>query len=164
MRKVFLLVLLFFLLAVSLSYWKASTGWLALKSDRQLVKLSLRPHFWSRTQKEILVELVKTPVSTVQGLSDRLELKSSDGQAIDGMLFVFPESQPLAFWMKDMHFAIDICWLRKVNFLACVRQVPPPQMGEAPATVKSPAAVNMVLETLPGFLTDEDLNLKLFFQ
>jgi uncharacterized membrane protein (UPF0127 family) len=27
------------------------------------------------------------------------------------MLFVFDKSDRYGFWMKDMHFALDICWL-----------------------------------------------------
>ena len=42
----------------------------------------------------------------------QLGLGGRDGLAGDeGMLFVFPEDGRYAFWMKDMHFSIDILWL-----------------------------------------------------
>ncbi|HEU5114603.1 MAG TPA: DUF192 domain-containing protein [Candidatus Paceibacterota bacterium] len=41
-----------------------------------------------------------------EGLSDRNGL--SQGQA---MLFVFDKPDLLGFWMKDMHFSIDMLWL-----------------------------------------------------
>ncbi len=31
--------------------------------------------------------------------------------ANSGMLFVYPGSQNLCFWMKDMHFSLDMLWL-----------------------------------------------------
>jgi len=40
--------------------------------------------------------------------------------ADQGMLFLFPQSQELCFWMKDMHFPIDIIWLstdKRVTFI-----------------------------------------------
>jgi len=30
---------------------------------------------------------------------------------VDGMLFVFEEEKRHPFWMKDMHFPIDIIWI-----------------------------------------------------
>lgn len=162
-RKLLFLVVLF-LSALTAYIWLTQTGWLFLKDDRQLIRVSLRRSFLAREEKELLLELVKTPASTTQGLSDRPSLRSHDNQEIDGMLFVFEQEQPLSFWMKDMHFEIDICWLRQGRFLGCERKAPPPKDGERPASFASPGPANMVLETLPGLLSQEDLKLKLFFK
>ncbi len=157
--------LLFVALLFFISYWSyAHSGWLNLKADRQLIKLSLRQNFWASEERELLVELVKSPESARQGLSLRSSLTSFDGQVVDGLLFVFAKEQPLVFWMKDMLFDIDICFLRRGQFLSCARHAPAQKENEAPASFASPALANMVLETLPDFLTDDDLQLKLFFK
>jgi uncharacterized membrane protein (UPF0127 family) len=160
------LIVVFVSLALLASFyiWRTHTGWLSLKQDRQLIKLSLRESFLAPEKKELLVELVKTPASARQGLSDRPTLRSHNDQAIDGMLFVFESAQPLSFWMKDMQFAIDICWLRQGRFLDCARSAPAPAEGEAPASFASPGLADMVLETLPDFFSQDDLALKLFFK
>jgi uncharacterized protein len=79
-----------------------------------------------------------------QGLSDR---KTLDPEA--GMLFVFPDKQIRNFWMKNMHFPLDIIWIdddRVVNISANL----PPE-GETPAaTYDSVIPVNYVLEVNAG--------------
>ena len=54
----------------------------------------------------ITVEIADTPELRNLGLSGRPSL--SDGS---GLLFVYDEPGPRAFWMKDMRFAIDIIWI-----------------------------------------------------
>ena len=164
MKRKLLFLTVFLLSALTIYIWRIQTGWLFLRDDRQLIRVSLRRSLLAREEKELLLELVKTPASITQGLSDRPSLRSHDDQEIDGMLFVFEQEQPLSFWMKDMHFEIDICWLRQGRFLGCARQAPLPIEGERPASFVSPAPANMVLETLPGLLSQEDLKLKLFFK
>ena len=51
------------------------------------------------------VDIADTEVEREQGLSGRPSLARDSG-----MLFVFPEKRPYAFWMKDMQFPIDIVW------------------------------------------------------
>jgi uncharacterized membrane protein (UPF0127 family) len=52
-------------------------------------------------------EVADTPVRRQRGLSGRPAL--ADGQ---GMLFPYAEPGLQAFWMPDMHFDIDILWIR----------------------------------------------------
>lgn len=52
------------------------------------------------------VEIAETPEARTQGLSGRDELPDSLG-----LLFVFPEADYHAMWMKDMYFPIDIIWI-----------------------------------------------------
>lgn len=54
----------------------------------------------------IRVSVADTEASREQGLSGRTNLSEDEG-----MLFVFPKDGKYAFWMKDMHFPIDIMWL-----------------------------------------------------
>lgn len=99
--------------------------------------------------RSLQVEVVNTPQSIEQGLSGRDTVPS------DGMLFVFPNEAVRAFWMKDMHFAIDIIWIRNGKIVGRVESVPPPEPGTPESQLElysSPEPVDMVLETLPDFI------------
>jgi len=121
----------------------------------------LKKNFFGPVQKEMLVEIAKTPISTTQGLSNRSSLISMDGQKIDGLLFIFPKKEMRRFWMKEMLFDLDICWLNNLSFLDCQRMVP---ASDETKIYSFPQPANLFLETQPGFLSDADLNLKLFFK
>ncbi len=54
----------------------------------------------------LLVEIANSSDERTQGLSGRSKL-----ERIDGMLFVYPESDYHRIWMKDMNFPIDIIWI-----------------------------------------------------
>jgi len=54
----------------------------------------------------LLVEIANSPEERTQGLSGRKKLEK-----IDGMLFVYPETDYHRIWMKDMNFPIDIIWI-----------------------------------------------------
>ncbi len=50
--------------------------------------------------------VASTPTTQMKGLGDRPSLKINDG-----MVFPFNSAATRCFWMKDMHFPIDIIWL-----------------------------------------------------
>ncbi len=52
------------------------------------------------------VEIANSGEERTKGLSGRKKL-----EGIDGVLFVFPESDYHRIWMKDMNFPIDIIWI-----------------------------------------------------
>lgn len=52
-------------------------------------------------------EVADTPARRQRGLSGRTSLGESEG-----MLFPYPEAGLHGFWMPDMHFDIDIVWIR----------------------------------------------------
>ena len=52
-------------------------------------------------------EVADTPERRQRGLSGRPALGASEG-----MLFPYPEPGLHGFWMPDMHFDIDIVWIR----------------------------------------------------
>ncbi|MBI2637286.1 MAG: DUF192 domain-containing protein [Candidatus Sungbacteria bacterium] len=56
--------------------------------------------------KKITVELADTSEKTQRGLSGRETLGENEG-----MLFLFTRPGKFSFWMKDMHFALDIIWI-----------------------------------------------------
>lgn len=54
----------------------------------------------------VWVEIADTPAAITQGLSGREKLPDDQG-----MLFMFERPGIYSFWMKDMHFPIDIVWI-----------------------------------------------------
>ena len=54
-----------------------------------------------------VVDLAVTPAERTQGLSGRPSM-----EADRGMLFVYDEDGPRTFWMPDMHFPLDMVWIR----------------------------------------------------
>lgn len=74
----------------------------------------------SMPSKKIDAVVVDTPVLLQKGLSDKPCMPQDQA-----MLFVFDEPDRHGFWMKDMHFAIDIVWLdgskRVVSIASSVR-------------------------------------------
>lgn len=95
------------------------------------------------------VELATTMVEQARGLSYRSNLAPHAG-----MLFIFPRASVQNFWMKDMHFPLDIIWIgsdgRVVGFL---QDVPAPTPGTAVwnlSVYTSPRGVKEVLEVNAG--------------
>jgi uncharacterized membrane protein (UPF0127 family) len=67
----------------------------------------LRPKFaLDANGKKYLLEIVTTDTERSKGLGDREAMPANQG-----MLFVFEGVAVQCFWMKDMHFSIDIIWL-----------------------------------------------------
>lgn len=92
----------------------------------------------------IQVEVADTDAERTQGLSDRPSL--ADGE---GLLFVFPEDTSPGFWMKDMHFPIDIIWISSSGvILGIEKNIAPETFPEA---FFPPAPVRYVLEVPGGF-------------
>lgn len=54
-----------------------------------------------------VVDLAVSAEERVQGLSGRPSLAADRA-----MLFVYPEDRPRTFWMPDMHFPLDMVWIR----------------------------------------------------
>lgn len=99
----------------------------------------------------IPVEIADTIQKQAQGLSDRQELSEDSG-----MLFVFPESKIRSFWMKNMHFLLDIIWINNNKIINISKNLQPE--GEVPDnTYGSEGEVNYVLEVNAGFCDDKGI-------
>ena len=101
--------------------------------------------------RTILVELAETVEQRSQGLSDRQSLQSGSG-----MLFVFGETTPVSFWMRRMHFSLDIIWIRDNKIVGIERNVPTPSPGTLDNDLPlydSKEAVSHVLEINAGEAT-----------
>jgi uncharacterized membrane protein (UPF0127 family) len=94
---------------------------------------------------KIFVEIADEPGEQIQGLSDRENLCADCG-----LLFIFPEKKVRNFWMKNMHFPIDIIWISDNKILNISHNLPPE--GEHPAnTYSSAEPVDYVLEVNAGW-------------
>ncbi|KTG17051.1 hypothetical protein AUR63_02485 [Guyparkeria sp. XI15] len=56
--------------------------------------------------ERFVVELASTPTSRQRGLMGRSRLATGHG-----MLFLYPKEAPRTFWMRNVHFALDILYL-----------------------------------------------------
>lgn len=105
--------------------------------------------------KKVIVDIADTPATREQGLSGRPNL---DGDV--GMVFIFPQSEILTFWMKDMNFALDIIWLNDGKVVGISENVPPPgQTNGVPKIVSSGVNANQVLEVNAGFAQQHDIKI-----
>lgn len=92
------------------------------------------------------LDIAQTQESRTRGLSDRRSLCSECG-----MLFVFPESARHGFWMKDMHFPIDIIWLNADKDIVYIeRHVSPDSYHTNPPTIWYPAHKAKYVIELPA--------------
>jgi len=90
------------------------------------------------------VEVADEPAEQIRGLSGREALAWDRG-----MLFVYDEPGLPAFWMKDMHFDIDLVWIREGRVVDVTHRVPhavPPPLP----TYRPRETVDTVLEVPAG--------------
>jgi uncharacterized membrane protein (UPF0127 family) len=87
-------------------------------------------------------EVAQTPGERRQGLSGRAGLARDAG-----MLFVFERPGIYPFWMPDMHFDLDLVWIRQDRIVGISRNVSrlDPLREHAP-----PLPVDRVLEVVAG--------------
>ncbi len=93
---------------------------------------------------DIQAELAETPVQKILGLSNRQSLKEGRG-----MLFVYGKPGRQRFWMKDMHFPIDIIWIDGEKVAVHLeREVMP---DSYPEVFSPPVLAQYVLEVPAGY-------------
>ena len=95
----------------------------------------------------VTIEIARTQAEQAQGLSDRTSLDWHRG-----MLFIYDEPDFLSFWMRRMHFDIDIVWIREKRIVHIAAFVPYPRENPMqPVTIRSPELSDMVLEVPAGY-------------
>lgn len=97
----------------------------------------------------ISVEIAATQTSRAQGLSGRTHLAPGHG-----LLFLHDEAARHGYWMKDMHFAIDILWLRDGRIVDIVHRAQPEPAGTPDAELRiyqTRVPANAVLEVPGGY-------------
>ncbi len=100
--------------------------------------------------ERIYAELAVTQKQKRQGLSGRESMLVSEG-----MLFMYGTEEKPSYWMKDMHFPIDIIWLRNGEIIDIHKNLQP----ESPArTLYTPSeAIDQVLEVNSGLVEEFQL-------
>lgn len=94
--------------------------------------------------QRVLVEVADTPARRAQGLSGRAGLAPGRG-----VYFSFEQAGLHSFWMKDMHFDIDIIWLRE-NRIVHMEQRVPHAVPTPPPALRPGAPADAVLEVPAG--------------
>lgn len=93
-----------------------------------------------------LIELAKTEAERERGLSYRPSLPQDQG-----MLFLFESPGKYSFWMKDMHFALDMIYIKGDTVMQIFENVPPPDSSKQILPIYTPQSnVDKVLEINAG--------------
>lgn len=93
----------------------------------------------------ILVAIADTYKERERGLGGRTSLAPNSG-----MLFIFPKEGKYAFWMKGMHFSIDIVWLANDGSIIDIKENISPDTF--PASFAPPSPARYVLELPAGYV------------
>lgn len=99
-------------------------------------------------QHRYSVEIANTHIAQTQGLSGRPTLAENHG-----MYFIFQETKPRRFWMKEMKFPLDILWIKDDKIIAITANIPPPSPQTPPKKLPrytSSQPINKVLELPAG--------------
>ncbi len=103
--------------------------------------------------KAITVEIANDEATRTQGLSNR-EILDPD----KGMLFIFPQKNKYTFWMKDMHFPLDIIWIDG-DMIVTISENLPPEGLNPKIIYSSTKPIDKVLEINAGLT--RKLNIKI---
>jgi len=96
--------------------------------------------------QQLKVEVAVSDKAKAKGLSGRLTM--GENQA---MLFVFKEPVKIGFWMKDMHFPLDIVWILDQRVVAITKKVPVEKNNQNLKIYYPPQPINYVLEVGAGW-------------
>jgi uncharacterized membrane protein (UPF0127 family) len=125
------------LVLLALACGRAETAAPAAESAPPRARVTIGVHL-------IDAEVADTPARQQRGLSGRRSLPAGQG-----MLFVYDEPDLRGFWMPDMHFAIDIVWIRAGRIVHVESDVPHVVSGPLPVYRPSETA-DRVLEVAAG--------------
>ncbi len=94
---------------------------------------------------EYAVELALTPEEQAQGLMFRESLPERTG-----MLFLFPETAPHHFWMKNTMIPLDMIWMDEAGTVLFVSADTPPCKADPCPTYGPDCRAKSVLEIAGG--------------
>lgn len=115
---------------------------------------SSAPHFVPVTAKEHLftAELATTPEQHARGLMYRQAM--ADNYA---MLFIFPDDDYRAFWMKNTLIALDIIYIDSSRHVVSIAANVPPCKSDPCPSYESEAPARFVLEIRGGLARELNL-------
>jgi uncharacterized membrane protein (UPF0127 family) len=96
------------------------------------------------------LELATLPEDQAQGLMYRENLPERTG-----MLFIFPETAPHHFWMKNTMIPLDMIWLDEAGRVVFVSENTPPCQADPCPTYGPDQPVRYVLEIAGGLAAKE---------
>ena len=99
------------------------------------------------------VEISATPPAREHGLIDRKSMPADHG-----MLFVFPQAQPLTFWMKDTLIPLDMLFFDEAHRLVTLQANVPPCKADPCPVYASTTPARYVLELNAGAAAKLDLH------
>jgi len=76
-----------------------------------IASMAVAHHGYSRVTAHIGRQTYRLQVANTLGAREHGLSNRSSLPADQGMLFSFPDQSIRCFWMKDMHFPLDIIWL-----------------------------------------------------
>ena len=91
------------------------------------------------------VELASTPAEQEHGLMDRTSMPADHG-----MLFVFPDSEPRTFWMKNTLIPLDMLFFDAAHKLVAIQANAQPCTADPCKLYPSDAPARYVLELNAG--------------
>jgi hypothetical protein len=136
---------------LSRSFFKAGRALLNLENIFRVILGLPTKAYVTLGEKKLVVEVAGTPSQWEKGLSDRKELG-----AVDGMLFNFTSSHIPIFWMKNMHFPLDIIWIESGSVVDMATDVQPGSGDNLP-TYSPKVPVDMVLEVPAGWASSNNI-------
>ena len=107
-------------------------GWASNARPEPLAALDGQTRTMVLAGEPFVVELASTPASRQRGLMDRAQLAADRG-----MLFLYAESGPRTFWMRNVRFGLDILYLdanwRIVDRIVAAPPCPSMPCGDYPS-------------------------------
>jgi len=100
------------------------------------------------------VEVPQTQAERERGLMFRSSLAPRNG-----MLFIFPQTGPLEFWMKNTLIPLDLIWLNEQKRVVYIRPEAPPCKADPCPTYSPGVPSRYVLEIPAGAAKQEGLGL-----
>lgn len=103
---------------------------------------------------KLFIEVAETPALQALGLSGRQSLPANHGMLFD---FKNQGAGTYSFWMKDMHFDLDIIWVNQ-NKVIGIAKARTPQLGESLINYYPPGPVDMVIEVNNGWAEEHHVS------
>lgn len=115
------------------------------------------PQSQDASQKTAVVSFIESDAPSVNVLIANTPTTRSQGLAVlkllqenQGMLFIFDEPGVYPFWMKNMHFSIDILWLNEQKEIVYIHESAQPE--DYPTSYNPQTDALYVLEVVDGFV------------
>ena len=117
-KKILYLAVIFFVIAIIFKL-KADHYVTPASQNQASIQVARQTPLVQINEVNIPVELATTSAAVQKGLSGRLSLDSDKG-----MLFVFSRPAIYRFWMPDMHFPLDIIWIKNGIIVDISQNIP----------------------------------------